>query len=612
MNKVGQILLAGTMVSALLSPVVINAASGEPVLKLAQAPTPEEQKKRQQGQPPQQQPQRQQPPQPQRQPPPPPPPQPPHPPQAAPAQPPRPPQTAPAQVQPPPHQPQTAPAQVQPPPRQPQTAPAQVQPPPHQPSTAPAQVQPPPHQPSTAPAQVQPPPRQPSTAPAQVQPPPRQPSTAPAQVQPPPQQPSTAPAQVQPPPRQPSTAPAQVQPPPRQPSTAPAQVQPPPQQPSTAPAQVQPLPHQPSTSPAQVQPPPRQPPTPPTQVAPVTPQQRPAQVAPPPPLPAPTAADARPLQRIQGPAAILPTSPQGQPVSRVDQLRSERREVVEGNRTIIREPDRVIVRDANGQEFIRHNDADRFRYGARDVRVERRGSDNVTTVVLPNGQRVVTVLDDDGRLRRRSRFLPDGREIIIIDQRPVGPDYDYYVELPPPIIRIPRERYIVDADVAPPAMIYDTLMAPPVEQLDQPYSLDQIRYSHSLRERMSSVDVDTINFEIGSWEVTPDQVDRLATIADAINRAVSANPKEVFMLEGHTDAVGNDVDNLSLSDRRAETVALILSDKFGVPPENLVTQGYGKQYLKIPTDGPERRNRRVTVRRITPLLAGGQQQPPPQ
>jgi outer membrane protein OmpA-like peptidoglycan-associated protein len=279
--------------------------------------------------------------------------------------------------------------------------------------------------------------------------------------------------------------------------------------------------------------------------------------------------------------------------------------VVEGNRTIIREPDRIIVREANGQEFVRHSDVDRFRYGARDVRVEQRGGDNVTTVVLPNGQRVVTVLDADGRLLRRSRWV-DGREIVIIDQRPVAAGYSYFVELPPPIIRIPRDRYIVEADVAPPALIYDTLIAPPIEAIDQPYTLDQVRYSYSLRERMPSVDIDTINFETGSWEVTPDQVDLLAGIADAINRAVGANPREVFLIEGHTDAVGNDVDNLSLSDRRAETVALILSDKFGVPPENLVTQGYGKQFLRIPTDGPERRNRRVTVRRITPLIASGQ------
>ena len=57
------------------------------------------------------------------------------------------------------------------------------------------------------------------------------------------------------------------------------------------------------------------------------------------------------------------------------------------------------------------------------------------------------------------------------------------------------------------------------------------------------------------------------------------NPREVFLIEGHTDAVGTDVDNLSLSDRRAELVALVLTQEFGVPAENLSTQGYGKQYL---------------------------------
>jgi OOP family OmpA-OmpF porin len=77
------------------------------------------------------------------------------------------------------------------------------------------------------------------------------------------------------------------------------------------------------------------------------------------------------------------------------------------------------------------------------------------------------------------------------------------------------------------------------------------------------------------------------------------------LIEGHTDAVGNDVDNLSLSDRRAESVAVILTSVYQVPPENLVTQGYGPQFLKIPTDGPSRENRRVAARRITPLLNGG-------
>ena len=79
----------------------------------------------------------------------------------------------------------------------------------------------------------------------------------------------------------------------------------------------------------------------------------------------------------------------------------------------------------------------------------------------------------------------------------------------------------------------------------------------------------------------------------------------MFLIEGHTDAVGSDVDNLSLSDRRAEAIANVLSQQLGVPAENLVTRGYGRQFLLVGTDGPEWRNRRVVVRRITPLLSAG-------
>jgi len=80
-------------------------------------------------------------------------------------------------------------------------------------------------------------------------------------------------------------------------------------------------------------------------------------------------------------------------------------------------------------------------------------------------------------------------------------------------------------------------------------------------------------------------------------------PNEVFLIEGHTDAVGSEEDNLSLSDRRAEAVATTLTQTFDVPPENLVTQGYGEQSLKVQRQEAERGNRRVSIRRITPLLS---------
>ena len=70
-----------------------------------------------------------------------------------------------------------------------------------------------------------------------------------------------------------------------------------------------------------------------------------------------------------------------------------------------------------------------------------------------------------------------------------------------------------------------------------------------------------------------------------MNRAIQDNPREVFLIEGFTDAVGSDIDNLSLSDRRAQSVATVLTEQFRVPPENLTTQGYGEQYLKVNTQG---------------------------
>jgi outer membrane protein OmpA-like peptidoglycan-associated protein len=87
-------------------------------------------------------------------------------------------------------------------------------------------------------------------------------------------------------------------------------------------------------------------------------------------------------------------------------------------------------------------------------------------------------------------------------------------------------------------------------------------------------------------------------IADVINE----DPTAVFLIEGHTDAVGGEVYNLALSDRRAETVARILTTNYGLPPENFVVEGYGESDLKIDSQGDEPRNRRVAIRNITPLL----------
>jgi len=324
-----------------------------------------------------------------------------------------------------------------------------------------------------------------------------------------------------------------------------------------------------------------------------------------------------PIPQAPPPAqALTPIAPGAarQGPQRMDDFRGARRETEQGGRKVFTEPGRVIVVDPGGQSFIRHNEVDRFRYGARDIRTQQVGAETRTIVVRPDGSQIITVNGRDGQLVRRIRRDPRGREIIIIDNSyrgPRGGAAGFYVDLPPPVIRIPRDRYIVEAETASPDLIYETMIAPPVERIAQRYTLDQIRYSASVRQLMPSIDLDTINFETGSWEIPPDQAAKLQAIADGLNRVIAANPRAVFLIEGHTDAVGADVDNLSLSDRRAESAAELLTQQFQVPAENLTSQGYGEQYLKIDTQGPERQNRRVTIRNIEPLLNGGAPPPPP-
>jgi outer membrane protein OmpA-like peptidoglycan-associated protein len=342
-------------------------------------------------------------------------------------------------------------------------------------------------------------------------------------------------------------------------------------------------------------------------------------VAPPPPSrEAPPALQRERVQPPAGPAgpATVAPAPQRPPLGtaprRFDEIQKGRQERVEegGRRKLIQEPgNRLIVREGN-RAIIRHDETQRFlrRPGAQS---ERRPDGSVETFyVRRDGVRIVTIVDGRGRLLRRFRRDRDGREYNIIDNRRFYRNVGIGVAvgivalaLTLPRVTIPEDQYIVDYDVASDDDLYDTLYAPPVEALDRAYSLEEILDNYELRARTRRIDLSTIMFEFGSWEVPPEQYDRLDRVARAMLRVLRDNPEAVFLIEGHTDAVGSEEDNLSLSDRRAQSVAEILSDNFGVPPENLVTQGYGEQFLKIDTQGPEPRNRLVIIRNITRLMA---------
>ncbi len=317
---------------------------------------------------------------------------------------------------------------------------------------------------------------------------------------------------------------------------------------------------------------------------------------------------------------------------RFENMRGARKQVtIDGGKgVVIEEPGKRRIFKENNRIAIQHDENDRLRRVNPNARFEKgKGGMNVSVIDRPGGYKVYSETDANGQLLRRYRRGPDGRDVIIIDNRRrrhggVGRDIaagigvvagavilDSILDVPEPRVRIPREQYIVDYERASDDDVYEALSAPPVEEFDDRYTLDEIRATASLRDRMRRIDLDDITFEFGSWDVDPSQYGKLERVARALRRVIDRNPNEVFMIEGYTDAVGSPEDNLSLSDRRAESVAEVLTEQFQIPFENLTTQGYGEQYLKVPTDGPERLNRRVAVRRITPLLARDGGPPPP-
>jgi outer membrane protein OmpA-like peptidoglycan-associated protein len=125
-----------------------------------------------------------------------------------------------------------------------------------------------------------------------------------------------------------------------------------------------------------------------------------------------------------------------------------------------------------------------------------------------------------------------------------------------------------------------------------------------VRESLPSVELDTITFGFNEAFVREEEVAKLDRVGSIIERIVAAHPREAFVIEGHTDAVGSDAYNLKLSRLRAIAIKDVLLEFYNIDEGNLTTVGLGERYLKIPTPEPEQENRRGTIRRITPLVSG--------
>ncbi|ANT61367.1 hypothetical protein AYJ57_00010 [Salipiger sp. CCB-MM3] len=203
-----------------------------------------------------------------------------------------------------------------------------------------------------------------------------------------------------------------------------------------------------------------------------------------------------------------------------------------------------------------------------------------------DGTTVETIKAADGRVLRRARILPDGQQVLLFDDTQQAQDV-VVSELPQARTQRLNFRDLQGEDLAA------ALAAQEAEGVNRAFSLNQIRNIDRVRHLVPEISVDTVTFPTNSAAIRPGEAEELAALGNAMKRMIEQNPSEVFLIEGHTDATGSASYNLALSDRRAESVALALTEYFDVPPSNMVLQGYGESDLAVQSQGDERENRRA-------------------
>jgi outer membrane protein OmpA-like peptidoglycan-associated protein len=107
----------------------------------------------------------------------------------------------------------------------------------------------------------------------------------------------------------------------------------------------------------------------------------------------------------------------------------------------------------------------------------------------------------------------------------------------------------------------------------------------------AKVSLDRIHFEFDSSRLTPEATRILERVGQALGSSELAGL--VFVVEGHTDAQGDEAYNQALSVRRAQAVKEYLVSRHGIAAARLKAVGKGETELLDPADPEGAANRRV-------------------
>ena len=90
-------------------------------------------------------------------------------------------------------------------------------------------------------------------------------------------------------------------------------------------------------------------------------------------------------------------------------------------------------------------------------------------------------------------------------------------------------------------------------------------------ETNKSFIIDNIYFEFGKADLKKESIN----VLDSLIEILKKNPHYHLEVRGHTDAIGDDDDNMVLSTKRTETVVDYMI-KQGISPLRLDSKGYGE------------------------------------
>lgn len=122
---------------------------------------------------------------------------------------------------------------------------------------------------------------------------------------------------------------------------------------------------------------------------------------------------------------------------------------------------------------------------------------------------------------------------------------------------------------------------------------------HVIERQLASArmaEVYGIYFAFDRADIRPQSERVLAEIADTLKK----HPDWRLRIDGHTDSIGEDANNLVLSRRRAEAVRNALIKSYAITADRLSTGGYGETRPKATNNTMEGRalNRRVELTRL--------------